>query len=143
MLNRAHKPPRVGILPGDEYDSFTTNDNIGLSGGFDTNVGGFGLSVNDSGSLKNAFGEEITKYDIEVSYQLLSNLSDDNRVTLDQFKIWIKDLLQIPNWDDSRIKRAWQQIDLHKSQYITFKEFKQGLGSTNGDVILFYQNLLV
>ena len=149
LTGDASKPSR--ILPGDEYASFgaispkkkkkskkTVNNNN--SGGFGSF--GFDVGLSSTGSLQNPFGRDISDYDIEVSYTALSSLSEDKRVTIEQFSEWINNYLQL-KWDESRIKRAWNELDQDKKKYITFKEFKNGLKSTNSDVILFYSNLMV
>lgn len=119
----------------------------GGGGGLDNNDDGFGsygfdVGLSSTGSLTNPFGSDISDFDIEVSYAALSALSIDKRVNIEQFTIWVNNYLQL-NWDESRIKRSWNEIDQEKKKYITFKEFKSGLKSTNSDVILFYSNLMV
>ena len=146
------KPSR--ILPGDEYESFgaispkkkskNKNKNNKYNNNSNDGFGSFGFDVglSSTGSLTNPFGRDISDYDIEVSYTALSALSEDKRVTNEQFTQWINDYLQL-KWDESRIKRAWNELDHDKKKYITFKEFRNGLKSTNSDVILFYSNLMV
>ena len=150
------KPSR--IQPGDEYASFGTPIGLSVPGSpprskkkkkkdkIDDEDGfgsyGFDVGLSSTGSLTNPFGNDISDYDIAVSYDALSALAKDKRVNIGQFTEWINKYLQL-NWDESRIKRAWNEIDQEKKKYITFKEFKSGLKSTNSDVILFYSNLMV
>ncbi len=157
----ASKPSR--IQPGDEYASFggpigvnsnsnkskspkksrkNKNQNTPLNDGFGSYGFHAGSGLSSTGELTNPFGEIVSDYDIEVSYAALSALSDDKRVTMTQFTQWMNQYLQL-NWNEQRIKRAWAVLDQEKAKYITFKEFRSGLKSTNSDVILFYSNLMV
>lgn len=157
MLSKKSRGKPSGIRPGDEYESFggspikpikkrSSKKRLKLNGldtpshdhGFDS----FGGSLSSSGTLTNAFGDEITDYDIKVAYEALYGLSDDKTVTMEQFTKWINEYMYL-NWDPSRIKRVFTFLDQDKAKVITFREFKQGLKSTNSDVILFYSNLMV
>ena len=103
-----------------------------------------GIIIAFSFLIPNPFGKEISDYDIEACYAALSSLSTDKNVTIDQFGSWIKDYLQL-NWDELRIKRAWNELDQDEKKYITFNEFRNGLFSinTSDDIECFYSNLMV
>eukprot|EP01084_Bolivina_argentea_P135878 239354_1 len=91
--------------------------------------------------IRNPFGEIINDFDIQVSYDVLSAVSEDKHVTMEQFIKWINKYLQL-GWDNLRIKTIWNTLDSHKRKYITFKQFQSGLSSMNSDVVLFYSSLM-
>merc|ERR550532_2744214 len=67
----------------------------------DNNSGFYGFDDIGRGSLCNPFGEEIQEYDVRVSWDALSALSDDGRISPDEFEVWINDYLQL-QWNEPR-----------------------------------------
>lgn len=135
-------PKRIKTKPKQRRTSLKKSRKQSTSAHPQDDSGFYGFDDIGTGSLCNPFGDEIQDYDVRVSWDALSALSEEGRINPEDFEQWINEYLQL-NWNEPRIKRAWNQLDTNKAKYITFKEFRSGLKSTNYDLMQFYSNLMV